>query len=69
MSEAFRKIIYIIRLFFTNKLSESFKKVLYNAKIYFITDMRVPKLLLFHQDNKSIKLKQRHQRNDTIENK
>ena len=31
--------------------------------------MRVPKLLLFHQDNKSIKLKQRHQRNDTVEKK
>ena len=30
--------------------------------------MRVPKLLLFHRDNKSIKLKQRHQRNDTVLN-
>ena len=27
MSEAFRKIIYIIRRFFTNKLSESFKNI------------------------------------------
>ena len=63
MSETFRKIIYIIRLFFTNKLSESFKNI-YKLKSTLI-DMRVPKLLLFHQDNKSIKLKQRHQRNDT----
>ena len=67
MSEAFRKIIYIIRLFFTNKLSESFKNI-FKLKSTLI-DMRVPKLLLFLQDNKSIKLKQRHQRNDTVENK
>ena len=54
VSEAFRKITYIIRLLFTNKLSESFK--MYKLKSTSIIDMRVSKLLLFHQDNKLIKL-------------
>ena len=34
-------------------------KNIYKLKSTLI-DMRVPKLLLFHQDNKSVKLKQRH---------
>ena len=47
MSEAFRKFIYTKVLFLTNKSSKNFKKM--QAKIYFIIDMRIPKLLLFHQ--------------------
>ena len=47
--EAFRKIIYIIRIFYTSKLSKSFKNI--KAKIYFKINMRAPKLLLFHLDS------------------
>ena len=61
MTEAFYKVMYIIRLIFTNKLSKKFKKIkLKPTKCEYINCNFFIKIILINKVNKN-------KRNDTIE--